>query len=422
MADPGTLIPSDAVGPQVEYEETFFAVSPFLRDVDYTHIASSSSGVVSSIGEYSESEKLDRSSKSDNLITRESELDNSGTINEPENKKELCSQESMSNPEKCEVESKLSEDKFSVEKALVRELPGRPNHPFTHARSPSWTEGVSSPAVRRMKVKDVSQYMIDAAKENPNLAQKLHDVLLESGVVAPANLFSEIYTEQREASMLESRQKIEDRDQETNSKNGLRREGEAELGPGQFSPPLPYYEKQSKASPVVDELGLKPVEGLIVNYPGYFDQVTRLPAVVVSAAATEAVVASSVVGAAVKSGTDLDVEASVAAAAASRQSKHVVHLPNEPSCFHQNCGVQNDNNSGVSGSEPQGSGDREHVAVPEAERSSDRSAGDESTKSDIALDDVAEWEIPWEEIKLGERIGLGKDLLCVIVILSSTSC
>jgi len=27
--------------------------------------------------------------------------------------------------------------------------------------------------------------MIDAAKENPQLPQKLHDVLLESGVVAP---------------------------------------------------------------------------------------------------------------------------------------------------------------------------------------------------------------------------------------------
>ncbi|XP_016200202.1 pentatricopeptide repeat-containing protein At5g46100-like [Arachis ipaensis] len=37
--------------------------------------------------------------------------------------------------------------------------------------------------------------MIDASKENPHLAQKLHDVLLESGVIAPPNLFSEIYNE-----------------------------------------------------------------------------------------------------------------------------------------------------------------------------------------------------------------------------------
>jgi len=39
--------------------------------------------------------------------------------------------------------------------------------------------------------------MIDVAKENPQLAQKLHDVLVESGVVAPPrNLFYKIYDEE----------------------------------------------------------------------------------------------------------------------------------------------------------------------------------------------------------------------------------
>jgi len=41
-----------------------------------------------------------------------------------------------------------------------------------------------------------SLYMIDAAKENPQLAQKLHHVLVKSGVVTPRNLFSEIYDEE----------------------------------------------------------------------------------------------------------------------------------------------------------------------------------------------------------------------------------
>ncbi|KAG5057189.1 hypothetical protein JHK82_012183 [Glycine max] len=41
--------------------------------------------------------------------------------------------------------------------------------------------------------------MIDVAKENPQLAQKLHDVLVESGVVAPPrNLFYKIYDEELE--------------------------------------------------------------------------------------------------------------------------------------------------------------------------------------------------------------------------------
>ncbi|KAF5198725.1 Serine/threonine-protein kinase EDR1 [Thalictrum thalictroides] len=287
MAAPGTLIPSDAA-----VEEPLFSVNPFLGDVDCTHIASSSSGAVSSTGRFSEFGKLDKITSSENLVTVENDLDNRGIMSEYNNAEspKAGSQESSSNPDKCEVESKLSEDRLRVEKALVRDLPGRSNYPYTHARSPSWTEGISSPAVRRMKVKDVSQYMIDAAKENPHLAQKLHDVLLESGVVAPANLFSEIYTEQREASLIEEKNKIEDKDEEKKRRNGTRPKSQAELGPG--------YEQR-------------------------------------------------------------------------------------------------------------GSSDREHVVGPEAEKNSDRSAGNDSAKSDIALDDVAEWEIPWEEITLGERIGLG---------------
>lgn len=42
---------------------------------------------------------------------------------------------------------------------------------------------------------------------------------------------------------------------------------------------------------------------------------------------------------------------------------------------------------------------------------SNKSSGTESAKSDL-LEDVAEFEIQWEEIAIGERIGLGKvDLL-----------
>ncbi|KAL5726729.1 hypothetical protein ACHQM5_009743 [Ranunculus cassubicifolius] len=140
-----------------------------------------------------------------------------------------------------------------------------------------------------MKVKDVSQYMIDAAKENPDLAQKLHDVLLESGVVAPANLFSEIYAGQREASLIGAKKKIED-EVDKKRQNASRRKDEPDLG---------------------------------------------------------------------------------------------------------------------SGHEPRGSGDREPAVRLEAEKNSDKSAGNVSTSSDIVLDDVAEWEIPWDEITLAERIGLG---------------
>ena len=55
-------------------------------------------------------------------------------------------------------------------------------------------------------------------------------------------------------------------------------------------------------------------------------------------------------------------------------------------------------------------GDGEHNALgenTEGERKSDRSVSNDSTKSDSALDDVAEYDIPWDEIAVGERIGLG---------------
>ncbi|KAK6153981.1 hypothetical protein DH2020_013620 [Rehmannia glutinosa] len=154
MADPGTLIPSDAAGAHIDYEDSFPSTAPVSKDVV---LASSSGG---------RTFKTHQKSLSSNAQGR---------------------------PKPYSDGSKKPRD---VKKEPALEISDRPNHPYAHARSPSWTEGVSSPAVRRMKVKDVSQYMIDAAKENPQLAQKLHDVLLESGVVAPPNLFTEMYTEE----------------------------------------------------------------------------------------------------------------------------------------------------------------------------------------------------------------------------------
>lgn len=54
----------------------------------------------------------------------------------------------------------------------------------------SGTHGKASSAQKK-KVKDVSKYVISAAK-NPEFAQKLHAVLLESGASPPPDLFSDI--------------------------------------------------------------------------------------------------------------------------------------------------------------------------------------------------------------------------------------
>lgn len=298
MADPGTLIPSDAAGSHIEYEESI---------IDPSTVTSSSHE------EHSDSGPSD----------------------------------------------KRRNNVFDIKQDVTRASPVRGGSPHMHARSPSWTEGVSSPAVRRMKFKDVSQYMIDAAKENPQLAQKLHDVLLESGVVAPPNLFTEIYSEELGLSVAETK-------------------FPQEIQKPRFLPPLPH---PGRHSPEVIPVKLE----------------NNVPVAAAAAAAAAAVVASSMVVVTAKTIPDLNIELPVAAAASAtaaaaavvtaainRQNESLESRPNEFS--------RTDDSSGV---------------VQENERISDGSVGNDSAKSDVTLDDVADCEIAWEDITLGERIGLG---------------
>ncbi|XVE58846.1 hypothetical protein DITRI_Ditri04bG0202000 [Diplodiscus trichospermus] len=416
MADPGTLIPSDAAGSHVEYDESFFSTSPLSRDIDSSRMASSSSGFGSLFEENSEIGTLEKRSGLKNFAAGGNQSDERGDFNAFVDLSGATSGE----------HSKGSMDDLktpsNMEKATVRELPNRPNYPPAHARTPSWTEGISSPAVRRMKVKDVSQYMIDAAKENPQLAQKLHDVLLESGVVAPPNLFTEICSEQLDTSTIEVRLPAETKN-ENRQGIGLRESrNQDDFGPSHCLPPLPHRKAYAKASsPHNQPDHLKTVEGLRVTYPVDTSEVIVPPVlsqseaapiqyarnvpVAAAAAAAAAVVASSMVVAATKSCTDSNVELPVAAAATATAA--VVVATSAAMTKHNE---RSDGDADSAGCEPQGSGEREHDALgvnSEGERISDRSAGNDSSKSDAALDDVADCEIPWEEITLGERIGLG---------------
>lgn len=418
MADPGTLIPSDAAGSHIDYDESFYSASPLSRDIDSSHMASSSSGVGSSFEEPSDFGTFEKRSRFSNLATLEKESDDRGDFTASAN---------IIGPTKSEEEHNASLEDFrnpsSVEKVLVREPPGRPNYPYMHARSPSWTEGVSSPAVRRMKVKDVSQYMIDAAKENPQLAQKLHDVLLESGVVAPPNLFTEIYSEQLDVLTAEVKSPTEDKEEYKQWMGTQQFKGQDDPGPARFLPPLPPHRVHSKASNSSGQPEhFKPVEFFGINPPLDTAEVTGQPTlsqsevapvkytknvpVAAAAAAAAAVVASSMVVAAAKSSTDSNLELPVAAAATATAAAVVATTAAVSKQYEQ--GARSDGDSGSS--EPRGSGDQQHDAsgaISEGERISDRSTGNDSTRSDVGLDEVAECEIPWEEITLGERIGLG---------------
>ncbi|KAI4351011.1 hypothetical protein L6164_005405 [Bauhinia variegata] len=392
MADPGTLIPPDAAGSHIEYGESLFMASPSSRDIDYSHVASSSSGVGSSFEEIS--------------TGKESDVRSGFT---PTN----LSRSSIGNEE-------LKRNSPSVEKITIQDAPSRPSYPYMHTRSPSWTEGISSPAVRRMKVKNVSQYMIDAAKENPNLAQKLHDVLLESGVVAPPNLFSEIYHEQLGGSSADLNSQTEEKDEHKQGSGQQETQVHDNLGPSRFLP-LPNHRVHRKASPSSQLEPSKPVEGIGINLPLETREATGqhmpfLPEatpvkygknvpVAAAAAAAAVVVASSMVAAVAKSSNDSNIELPVAAAATATAAAVVATTAAVSKQYEQ--GTRSDGDMDGSGYEMKGSGDGEHVASSEGERISDRSVSNDSTKSESALDDVAEYEIPWEEITLGERIGLG---------------
>ncbi|OIV94190.1 hypothetical protein TanjilG_13807 [Lupinus angustifolius] len=393
MADPGTLIPSDATGSHIEYDESSFGF-------DSSHIASFNSRVGTLSKETSDFGILDKGNRSKHNAYTEKE----SVVSKPATRKDELKKPSS------ELKNTPNEENITVS-----ESPTRPNYPYMHVRSPSWTEGISSPAVRRMKVKDVSQYMIDAAKENPNLAQKLHDVLLESGVVAPANLFSEIYHDQLGSSSEASLP--------TTEKDEFKQGGVHKKTKALFLPPLPHLRHHSKASPVSQPVPSEPVDGLGIGIPPdtrtnsgqhALSQEAATQAkygenvpVAAAAAAAAAVVASSMVVAVKKSSTESNIEIPLAAATATAAA--VVATTAAVSKQHEQ-GSRSDGDTDGSGYELKGSGDGENIASganSEGERTSDRSGGNDSTRSESALDDVAEYDVPWEEITMGERIGLG---------------
>lgn len=426
MADPGTLIPSDAAGAHVDSKDSFISTIPMSKDVIPSHEASSGGEITSSFGDTSEFGTVDRRSKLGERTSLVKESIGQGEY--------LSSGAAVDRPEKAHGESKhysdASKKPWEAKKDPALEVSSRPHHTYGHARSPSWTEGVSSPAARRMKVKDVSQYMIDAAKENPHLAQKLHDVLLESGVVAPPNLFTEVYAEQLDVQSpaQEKERKGYDDKHKKKGYNNLDRT---------FLPPLPHYGFHSRGTAYAHpqhQIDLKEVTEHDVSPESEAapPEYTKNVPVAAAAAAAAAVVASSMVVAAAKANSDQKLQLPVAAAATATAAAVVAttaavtkqyealesgHSPDTHGVMLSPamC-VRSDVDTDEKVYEQRGSGEG-LGPNSEGERISDRSAGNESSKSDATLDDVSDCEIPWEDIALGERIGLGINPVSIQLIL-----
>ncbi|KAL1819858.1 hypothetical protein ACET3Z_014727 [Daucus carota] len=419
MADPGTLIPSDTTGLHIGYENSFLSSTSSAVGSSATTMANS--GDTSSHEQPLERQAPELRSKVSNFNSAEIKLDDGSEF--------VASTNELLHNKAERGSTTLSAIPESLGKETVRGIPRKSNYSFMHARSPSWTEGVSSPAAHKMKVKDVSQYMIDAAKENPHLAQKLHDVLLESGVVAPPDLFTEIYQEQVNREKEEQKVSSENDKRIITSDEVLKTEDKPDPIRPRLLPPLPSYSALAKQGQYgrsesgINEVGEKV---LLQAYVAPIKHVRNVP-VAAAAAAAAAVVASSMVVAVSRTTADTNPELPVPVAAAATATaaamvattaaagnRHENLDANEPSAaipyFNPlGCARYNEDADGTI-YDPQGSGDQLLDAArgnPEGERISDRSAGNDSTRSDISLDDISDCEILWEDITLGERIGLG---------------
>jgi len=440
MIDPGTLIPSDGADLGREVEDCLFVDDQHDSN---TPLISSFSEASSSIHGSFEHESLEKGFTPSNAgNSGPYGATNAQTDNDVSGSGVSSSFEELSvstyASENMPIIHESNADHTMTSKSKDKSITSN----NSSSSSPPSSEMGSTPAVRRKKVKDVSEYMISAAKENPQLAEKIHAVLLESGVVPPPDLFSEESKEQPKDLIVYDTSVFQTKDEMIRTMNEL--ESTSHDCSGGHGPSLPNHPgHELKIVPYRTPLDLKPVQGLGVYHP--FDsrdnaapsiplyepsappqenplQLMKQMPVTAAAVATAAVVASSMVVAAAKSNSDIKLDVPVAAAATAAAvvattaavNKQYEYL--DPSC-QLLCLPSSSTKSIQKGRHDLLDSDhldtaleheKDSVQAPqEAERVSDRSTGTESARSEIALDDVAEFEIQWEDLTLGERVGLG---------------
>ncbi|KAF8772565.1 hypothetical protein HU200_005523 [Digitaria exilis] len=442
MIDPGTLISSDGADLGRELEDSLFVDNQHDSN---TQLASSFSEASSSIHGSFENESLEKGFTPSNAghsgpygatnVQTDNDVSGSGVSSSFE---ELSISTYAS--ENVPITHESNADHTITSKNKDKSITSN----NSSSSSPPSSETSNTPAVRRKKVKDVSEYMISAAKENPQIAEKIHAVLLESGVVPPPDLFSEESKEQPKDLIVYDTSVFQTKDEMIRTMNEL--ESTSHECYGGHGPSLPHHPGHDlKIVPYRMPLDLKPVQGLGVHHP--FDsrdnanpsmplyepsappqenalQLIKQMPVTAAAVATAAVVASSMVVAAAKSNSDMKLDVPVAAAATAAAvvattaavNKQYEYL--DPGC--QLLCLPSSSNKSIEkgrhdlldsdqletnhGQDNALEHEKDSVQAPqEAERISDRSTGTESARSEIALDDVAEFEIQWEDLTLGER-------------------
>ncbi|XP_026420963.1 probable serine/threonine-protein kinase SIS8 [Papaver somniferum] len=218
----------------------------------------------------------------------------------------------------------------------------------------SGTKGKASSA-QKMKVKDVSKYVISAA-QNPEFAQKLHAVLLESGASPPPDLFSDIAPlgEAEEQKVHAHTPFAEGEAMDTKDRSGKQKEDGA----------VHSY------SPFTDNSGFRSSEH---RYAGDTDTDNQ--------------------GVSCQNHKDSALHIGGAQCCHGNAGRIVKTMETVETISSQDCQKCN---AGAMLRHMETESHDLHMAV-----------SSQNEWNSPVMDEVAEWEIPWEDIQTGERIGLG---------------
>jgi len=282
--------------------------------------------------------------------------------------------------------------------------------------SSSGTHGKASSAQKK-KVKAVSKYVISAAK-NPEFAQKLHAVLLESGASPPPDLFSDINPHDL------GEQKLLEPNDIVNSRSI---ENEVQCGPDKFlsnheQSLVPYTRVELLNNVNCDKTQQLSAEWLakqhkeletstITSDVSFPSECTTQGFVLIGSATNEPFQTDAMgmvtfnhpqmVARPLHEGQFHESLLDTAADSCQRQ-RNIASVSDDKECFQDKIGrffndIELSKDSAVKLLETTNNG---LCVVSDAN----------SEGSNPVLREVAEWEIRWEDLQIGERIGIGKIL------------
>ncbi|KAF8393527.1 hypothetical protein HHK36_021771 [Tetracentron sinense] len=253
----------------------------------------------------------------------------------------------------------------------------------------SGSGGKASPA-QKMKVKDVSKYVISAA-QNPEFAQKLHAVLLESGASPPPNLFYDLAPQDLdEQIVLEHRHLVEGKKVDDGAQ-------------GRFSSSI----EQSLAAFVGME-SLNYVGCEKCSADGVAEAQKELETNVISRGFCLPFATTSEGFVLVDTEVNEMVRANTTADSCQRQLENAF-TSGGAQYFQGNAEIISNNVKNKGSICPQECEQSTEASMEKCMENNDPhlSINAQSERINSMLDEVAEWEIPWEDLQIGERIGLG---------------